>query len=72
MDVSTINTIATSVSNLGVAIVFAYLFWDFIKKYVTEQTKETSEALKSLEIAITKLTDKIDSHLDKDDEKETK
>lgn len=72
MDVNTINTIATSVSNLGVAIVFAYLFWDFIKKYVTEQTKETSEALRSLEIAITKLTDKIDSHLDKDDEKETK
>lgn len=47
-------------------------FGTLLKKYVTEQTKETSEALRSLEIAITKLTDKIDSHLDKDDEKETK
>lgn len=66
-----VNTIATSVSNLGVAIVFAFLFWDFIKKYVTEQTKQTSDALKSLEIAITKLTDKLDNHLD-DDEENTK
>ena len=62
-----VNTIATSVSNLGVAIVFAFLFWDFIKKYVTVQTKQTNDALKSLEIAITKLTDKLDNHLDDDD-----
>jgi hypothetical protein len=65
------DAIATSVSNLGVAIVFAFLFWDFIKKYVTEQTKQTSDALKSLEIAITKLTDKLDNHLE-DDGKESR
>ena len=67
-----VNTIATSVSNLGVAIVFAFLFWDFIKKYVTEQTKQTSDALKSLEIAITKLTDKLDDHLEDDSEENAK
>ena len=67
-----VNTIATSVSNLGVAIVFAFLFWDFIKKYVTEQTKQTSDALKSLEIAITKLTDKLDDHLEDDNEENAK
>lgn len=63
-----INTLATAISNVGVAAVFAFMFWDFIKKYVTEQTKQTTEALKSLEIAITKMTDKLDEHL-KDDSK---
>lgn len=67
-----VNAIATSVSNLGVAIVFAFLFWDFIKKYVTEQTKQTSDALKALEIAITKLTDKLDTHLEDDDKENIK
>ena len=63
-----VNNVMTSVSNLGVACAFAFLFWNFIEKYVTEQTKQTSEALKSLEIAITKLTDKLDDKI-KDDEK---
>ena len=66
-----VNAIATSVSNLGVAIVFAFLFWDFIKKYVTEQTRQTNDALKSLEIAITKLTDKLDNHLEDDGKENT-
>lgn len=66
------TTLATSISNLGVAIIFAFLFWDFIKRYVTEQTKQTSEALKGLEIAITKLTDKIDTHVENDKEGEKK
>lgn len=64
------TALTTSISNLGVAVIFAFLFWDFIKKYVTEQTQQTSEALKSLEIAITKLTDKLDTHLESDKEGE--
>lgn len=67
-----VNTVMTSVSNLGVACVFAFLFWDFIKKYVTEQTTQTSEALKSLEIAITKLTDKLDDKIKDNEEGGTK
>lgn len=62
------STIATAISNIGIAAVFAFMFWDFIKKYVTEQTKQTTEALKSLEIAITKMTDKLDEHLKDDQE----
>lgn len=67
-----VNTVMTSVSNLGVACVFAFLFWDFIKKYVTEQTQQTSEALRSLEIAITKLTDKLDNQIKNKEEGGTK
>ena len=67
-----INNVMTSVSNLGVACMFAFLFWDFIKKYVTEQTQQTSEALKSLEIAITKLTDKLDDKIKDNEEGGTK
>lgn len=61
------TALTTSISNLGVAVIFAFLFWDFIKKYVTEQTQQTSEALRSLEIAITRLTDKLDTHLADDE-----
>lgn len=67
-----INNVMTSVSNLGVACMFAFLFWDFIKKYVTEQTTQTAEALKSLEIAITKLTDKLDDKIKDNEEGGTK
>lgn len=67
-----VNNVMTSVSNLGVACAFAFLFWDFIKKYVTEQTQQTSEALKSLELAITKLTDKLDDKIKDNEEGGTK
>ena len=70
MSVSDLSTISTAITSLGMSVVFCFLFWKFITNYLTEEAKTTQAALKGLEIAITKLTDKLDTHLS--DDKESK
>ena len=55
----------TNLMQFGFSVVICLLMW----KHIDETEKGTQEVIKEMTVAIQKLTDKIDGHLEKDSEK---
>lgn len=55
----------TNLMQFGFSVVICLLMW----KHIDETEKGTQDVIKGMTVAVQKLTDKIDGHLEKDGEK---
>ena len=55
----------TNLMQFGFSIVICLLMW----KHIDETEKGTQDVIKEMTVAVQKLTDKIDGHLEKDGKK---